>query len=39
MNELLHNCCNYIDCKTKRKNRDNIINDFKCGNLAFIVNV
>lgn len=39
MNTLLSGCCGYIDCFTEKKDRINIIDEFKNGNISFIVNV
>lgn len=39
MNKIRPNCSNYVDCKTKRSNREKILRDFKSGKLPFVVNV
>ena len=39
MNELLLNSSDYIDCNTSKKKRDMIIEKYKRGEIAFLVNV
>ena len=39
MNSILNKSCDYLDCKTGRVKRNDIINHFKSGKLSFIVNV
>ena len=39
MNQIMEECCEYVDCKTTRKNRKKIIDDFKNGLIPFLVNV
>jgi superfamily II DNA or RNA helicase len=39
MNEILNGCCDYVDCLTKKTKRNKIINNFKNGNVPFLVNV
>ena len=39
MNSLQNGCSEYIDCYTSRNKRNNIINNYKIGNLPFIINV
>jgi superfamily II DNA or RNA helicase len=39
MNELLPLCSKYIDCDTKRNDRNTILEKFKSGEIPFLVNV
>jgi superfamily II DNA/RNA helicase len=39
LNLIQNNCANYIDCDTSTIKRNNIIKEFKNGNLSFLVNV
>jgi superfamily II DNA/RNA helicase len=39
MNKLQLNSCEYIDCNTLKKKRDDIINKYKNGEISFLVNV
>jgi len=39
MNELLPLCSEYIDCDTKRNDRNTILEKFKSGEIPFLVNV
>ena len=39
INELQNNSSMYIDCKTPKKKRNDIINKYKEGHIAFLVNV
>ena len=39
MNILQQNCSEYLDCNTPKKQRNNIIEKFKKGEIPFIVNV
>jgi superfamily II DNA/RNA helicase len=39
MNNIMPNCSKYIDCNTKKTERNKIIKDYKDGILPFIVNV
>jgi len=39
MNKICNNCSEYIDCNTKTKKRDDILNKFNSGELAYIINV
>ncbi len=39
MNEILPNSCAYVDCKTPKKLRNEIIAKYKSGQLPFLVNV
>ena len=39
MNELMPNCSEYVDCETPRKKRNAIIDKYKNGTIAFLVNV
>jgi len=39
MNELLPLCSEYIDCDTKRSDRNTILEKFKSGEIPFLINV
>lgn len=39
MNNIMNGCCKYIDCKTSKIQRKNILDNFSNGKLKFIVNV
>ena len=39
LNTLQKGCSEYIDCKTPKKKRDTIINEYKKGEIKFLVNV
>jgi superfamily II DNA/RNA helicase len=39
MNELQNNSSQYIDCKTSKNKRNDIINKYKNGKISFLVNV
>jgi len=39
MNSIMNKSCEYLDCNTKKSKRNDIINQFKSGNLPFLVNV
>jgi superfamily II DNA or RNA helicase len=39
MNKLFSDCCEYVDCHTSKKKRNDIIERFKNGKIGFIVNV
>ena len=39
MNSIQKNCSSYIDCETKRSERNKIIDKYKSGNIPFLVNV
>lgn len=39
MNKICNNSSEYIDCNTKTKKRDEILNKFNSGELAYIINV
>jgi superfamily II DNA or RNA helicase len=39
MNKLQNNCSSYIDCKTPKKQRNEIIEKYKSGEIPFLVNV
>lgn len=39
MNDLLPLCSNYVDCDTKRNERKTILEQFKSGEVSFLVNV
>jgi len=39
MNNILPNCSKYIDCNTTKKDRIKILNEYKNGDLPFLVNV
>ena len=39
MNEIQNGICHYIDCFTKKKKRNEILNKYKNGEIVFLVNV
>ena len=39
LNKISKNCAYYIDCNTPKKQRKDIIRDFRKGNIRFLVNV
>ena len=39
LNNISKNCARYIDCNTPKRERKDIIKDFKKGNIKFLVNV
>lgn len=39
LNEVSEGCAGYIDCNTKKKDRQVMIERYKRGNLSFLVNV
>jgi len=39
LNKLQNNSSEYIDCDTPKKERNRIINDYKKGEIPFLVNV
>jgi superfamily II DNA or RNA helicase len=39
LNLLVPNCSNYIDCYTKKNERNNIIKNYKSGKISYLVNV
>ena len=39
MNSIQKNCSSYIDCETKKSERNKIIDKYKSGNIPFLINV